>query len=343
MLLTEFDYHLPKELIAQKPMESRSSSRLFFYDRKTGERRHLHFSDITEIFGQNDVLVLNKSRVIPARIRMDSKEIFLLEKISSSGTTHLWKCLARKGSFFREGRTFSFPDGTTGVIQKCEEGGVREVEFSSPDFQGFICRYGEMPLPPYIHEKIDDPERYQTVYAKEEGSVAAPTAGFHFTPEIMKELKGKGVVMGFVTLHVGLGTFQPVKTDLVEDHEMHEEWFSLNKETADSLNTAKEKGKEITAVGSTSLRTLESSIEKKNVLRASSGKTDLFLYPPAEFHFADHLITNFHLPKSTLIMLIASFLSPGKTDGIRIVRDLYEEAIGEKYRFFSFGDAMLIW
>ncbi|MBI5413963.1 tRNA preQ1(34) S-adenosylmethionine ribosyltransferase-isomerase QueA [Candidatus Peregrinibacteria bacterium] len=341
MELSQFDFFLPEERIAQHPLAHRDESHLLYYDRGKKKITHKKFKDVLSLFGKNDVLVLNNSRVIPARIRIQEKEILLLEKLLPS-SENIWKCMVRKGKFFQIGMTFTFGDGTEIKVKHIEENGLRHIQFRSSHFQKFLEHFGEMPTPPYIHEKLENSERYQTVYAKNDGSVAAPTAGLHFTPELLEKLRENGVQIEYVTLHVGAGTFLPVKTENITDHKMHSEWFSLSEETATRLQEAKNSGKKITAVGSTALRTLESCAEN-GILMPKTGKTELFLSPPAKFQVVDHLLTNFHLPRSTLIMLVAAFLSPQKTDGIQIVKDIYEEAIREKYRFYSFGDATLIW
>ncbi len=344
MKLSEFDFDLPSEHIAQKPCKDRSSSRLFFYDRKRQSIEHKKFTDILDVFGPNDVLVMNDSRVIPARIAFGKKEILLIKQIQNT-SENTWECMVRGGKFFTPDRILKFDDHTTAIVKKVKEDGRRHIAFSTLDFDTFLKKYGKMPTPPYIQKKLKASEQYQTVYAKKKGSVAAPTAGFHFTQNILKKLKKKGVQIEFVTLHVGPGTFLPVKTENVEDHHMHSEYLELNDQVAERLNIAKKAGKKITAVGSTSLRTLESclGIDSNQSLTAQTKKTNLFLSPPAKFHFVDHLLTNFHLPKSTLIMLVAAFLDPEGTSGVQKAQKLYQEAIKGKYRFYSFGDAMLIW
>jgi len=349
MQLSEFDFALPEKLIAQHPLADRSASRLLQYDRKKAALTHGKFADLLELLGANNVLVLNESRVLPARILWENKEIFLAEPLpqtkenSGNAQTVHWKCLVRPGKFFQVGRELQFPDGTTAEVVEIFPDGLREVLFRSANFERFLEKFGQVPLPPYIHEKLADPERYQTVYARETGSVAAPTAGLHFTPELLEKLKNKGVQIEYLTLHVGLGTFLSVKTENIAEHQMHAEFFSIAPAVMVRLNAAKKAGKRITAVGTTSLRTLESSAKNsQNELKIASGKTDLFLYPPAPFHFVDQLLTNFHLPKSTLLMLVSAFLDPDGMRGIQKMHELYQAAIAEKYRFFSFGDAMLI-
>lgn len=343
MNVEEFDFDLPAELIAQQPLPERSSSRLLYYNRNRKAFDHRTFTEIAEILDENCVLVLNNSRVLRARIPIENAEIFLLEPLLEKPQN--WKCLVRKSKTFPVGKEISFPDGTTLTIMTVYPNGTRAVHFKTENFSEFLEKYGEMPIPPYIHEKLSDADRYQTVYAKENGSVAAPTAGLHFTPDLLEKLQKKGVQIEYVTLHVGLGTFLPVKSTAVEAHVMHSESFFLAPEVATRLSSAKQAGKKIIAVGSTALRTLETCARRSvqaGQLHSGSGKTNLFLYPPASFGFVDGLLTNFHLPKSTLIMLVAAFLAPGTFEGIETVKKLYREAVNKEYRFFSFGDAMLI-
>lgn len=302
------------------------------------------FAEIATRFGANDLLVFNRSKVIPARLRLPGKrEIFLSEQVS--GLT--WKCLVRPGKKFLAGTVAEFADGSTARVVDTTEDGLRLIEFApaQDDFWAFVDCCGEMPLPPYIARETDaaDAERYQTVYADRPGSVAAPTAGLHFSDELLDQLRQRGVQTEFVTLHVGLGTFLPVKTDNIAEHHMHAEVYEIESETAERINAAKASGKQLTAVGSTSLRTLESASEGDGCIKSGSGKTEIFLYPPAEFWIIDHFLTNFHLPKSTLMMLVAAFASPGKTDGIELAKAVYAEAIAKKFRFFSYGDATLWW
>lgn len=340
MKTADFDFDLPEELIAQTPPKNRSGARLFVIHRDTKKREHKQFEDICDTFGKNDVLVFNKSKVIPARIAWENKEIF----VSKPTSNNAWECLVRPGKKFRTGTEFSLPNGATGKVITEKENGLREIsfEYTEKNFSEFLEKVGKIPLPPYMKREPEktDSERYQTIYAEEKGSVAAPTAGLHFTEEILQKLKEKGVQICFVTLHVGLGTFLPVKADNIEEHEMHSEWYEIDEETAKIINTAKKEGKKITTVGSTALRTLESAVQNGEV-KSGSGETNLFLYPPAEFTIVDHFFTNFHLPKSTLLMLISAFASPGKTDGIDLAMQVYEEAVEKEYRFFSYGDATL--
>lgn len=344
MKTSDFDFSLPKELIAQSPCADRKKARLYFYDRATQEQKDLHFSDIGDILSDTDVLVCNKSRVIPARISLSgSSEIFLSEQESKN----TWRCLVRPGKKFLPGGEVKFSDGSTAKVLSVGNDGLRIIRFFPKEktFFSFLDQVGKIPLPPYIKREADesDKQRYQTVYSDSAGSVAAPTAGLHFTDDILDTLKKKGVQIEFVTLHVGIGTFLPVKSEDVSGHQMHSEWYEIDPETAERLNAAKKSGKHVTAVGSTSLRTLESAASEDGLLKNLSGKTDIFLYPSAKFFFVDHFLTNFHLPKSTLFMLLSAFLSPQKTDGIQIAKEAYKDAIEKKYRFFSYGDASMWW
>ena len=335
----DFYYDLPQERIAQVPLKDRSKSRLLDFDKNTGEVRHRIFEDIVEDFGENDVLILNNTRVLPARMfgvkeETGAKIEILLTKRMDLRT---WEVMAKPAKRLKKGSRVRFSDWLCAeVIQEHEEG-LRILEFEYEGvFEEIIDEIGTMPLPPYIREKLSDQERYQTVYSKVKGSSAAPTAGLHFTPEILLELKNKGVQIEYVTLHVGLGTFRPVKAESIFDHTMHKEYFEIAEDVKNRLNEAKKNGKRIVCVGTTSVRTLESSANIINNLDRDSGWTDIFIYPSYEFKFVDAMITNFHLPESTLIMMISAFA------GKNYIMDAYEEAIKEKYRFFSFGDAMYI-
>ncbi len=341
MLKSDFYYDLPKELIAQTPIEPRNASRLMTLERDTGAVGHHQFTDLFELLRPGDLLVLNDSRVLPARIlgtlegdREKPMEFLLLEQKRQD----VWEVLVRPGKRARVGARFSFGDGllhaeVLGIL----EGGNRLVQFEQEgNFYHTLERIGQMPLPPYITEKLEDPERYQTVYSKELGSAAAPTAGLHFTTEMLDELRAKGIKTAFVTLHVGLGTFRPVKEDDINDHKMHAEHIYLPQETADLINQTKQEGGRVIAVGTTSCRTLEAIGQKGLPLHAWEGYTDIFLYPGKAFVVIDGLITNFHLPESTLIMLVSAFA------GREQVLAAYQEAVRERYRFFSFGDAMFI-
>jgi len=345
MNLHDFYYNLPAELIAQHPSEKRDTSRLMYLNKTTGEIRHKTFRDILGFFEAGDCLILNDTKVIPARLFTQripdgaEIEVFLLRPTDNSNT---WECLVKPGKKMKTGTKVEI-DGINGEVLSVLESGNRIIHFDfSGDFMDKIKEIGQIPLPPYIHEKQDDYGRYQTVYAKYDGSVAAPTAGLHFTDDLLNELRNKGVQIGFITLHVGLGTFRPVKTEKIEDHHMHSEIFVLPQETADIINKTKESGHMVTAVGTTCTRTLETvgcrlNLTKENFkLCAMSGETDIFISPPYEFKVIDRLITNFHLPESTLIMLVSALA------GRENVINAYNEAVKERYRFFSFGDAMFI-
>ncbi|MBO4392693.1 MAG: tRNA preQ1(34) S-adenosylmethionine ribosyltransferase-isomerase QueA [Clostridia bacterium] len=345
MDLKDFYYDLPQELIAQHPAEKRDMSRLMFLDKKSGEIRHGTFRDILNMFVPGDCLILNDSRVIPARLfakRISDGaeiEVFLLRPLDNNNT---WECLVKPGKKMKKGTRINIR-GIDAEVTEVFDSGNRAVHFEfDGDFKEKLNEIGQIPLPPYIHEKQDDYGRYQTVYAKYDGSVAAPTAGLHFTEELLDELRNKGVEIGFVTLHVGLGTFRPVKEEKIEDHKMHSEFFILPEKTAEIINKAKRDGRRVTAVGTTCTRTLETAGNRLNIskerfnLTEMAGETDIFIYPPYEFKVIDRLITNFHLPESTLIMLVSALA------GRENVLNAYKEAVKEKYRFFSFGDAMFI-
>ncbi len=340
MQLNDFDFCLPDDLIAQEPLPERESSRLLVLNRKTGEVLHRSFPDIFSYLHAGDALVLNDTRVIPARLLGQKKgsgglaEILLLHRRSATS----WEALVRPGRRLRVGAEIIFGNGELKavVMQELAEG-RRLVEFSFDGiFEEILDRLGEMPLPPYIKKRLVDRERYQTVYAREEGSAAAPTAGLHFTSELLEEAKRKGVSIVFLTLHVGLGTFRPVQVNDIHQHRMHSEYYQLSPEAADELNSCRQKGGRLFAVGTTSCRVLESLADSSGVVHAGSGWTDIFIYPGYRFKAVDVLLTNFHLPKSTLLMLVSAFA------GQENVLNAYDEAVGERYRFFSFGDAMLI-
>ena len=341
MLKKDFWYDLPKELIAQEPADPRDSARLLCLGRKDGHIEHHIFHDLPDFLKPGDLLVVNNSKVLPARL-VGTKvptgavcEILLLHQVK--GDT--WECLAKPGKRLQPGTTVSFGDGTlTATIESTMEDGNKYVTFhyDTETLYEKLDEFGKMPLPPYITKQLEDQSQYQTVYAKELGSAAAPTAGLHFTPELMDTLQKKGVNIAEVTLHVGLGTFRPVKEDDISDHKMHTEWYSVSPETAQKINDTHAAGHRVIAVGTTSCRTLESVAAKYGDIRACSGDTDIFLYPGVEFHCIDGLITNFHLPESTLIMLVSAFC------GYENTMHAYKIAVEEKYRFFSFGDAMLI-
>ena len=341
MQLKDFYYDLPKELIAQDPLKDRSSSRLMLMDADTGKIDHRIFKDIPEFLNSGDCLVINETKVIPARLYGTKKdtgalvEILLLKRLSESD----WECLVKPGKKARTGAELVFKEGLlTGMITGVREDGNRIISF---EFDGIweeiLDELGQMPLPPYITHKLEDKTRYQTVYAKNEGSAAAPTAGLHFTPALLEEIEKKGVKIARITLHVGLGTFRPVKEENILDHHMHSEYFEISRQAADTINGARAAGGRIICVGTTSVRTLESSSTDEGIVLAGSGETEIFIYPGYEFKACDCLITNFHLPESTLLMLVSAFSSREK------VLAAYEEAIKERYRFFSFGDAMFLY
>ena len=341
MQLKDFYYDLPKELIAQDPLKDRSSSRLMLMDADTGKIDHRIFKDIPEFLNSGDCLVINETKVIPARLYGTKKdtgalvEILLLKRLSESD----WECLVKPGKKARTGAELVFKEGLlTGMITGIREDGNRIISF---EFDGIweeiLDELGQMPLPPYITHKLEDKTRYQTVYAKNEGSAAAPTAGLHFTPALLEEIEKKGVKIARITLHVGLGTFRPVKEENILDHHMHSEYFEISRQAADTINGARAAGGRIICVGTTSVRTLESSSTDEGIVLAGSGETEIFIYPGYKFKACDCLITNFHLPESTLLMLVSAFSSREK------VLAAYEEAIKERYRFFSFGDAMFLY
>ncbi len=340
MNVSDFNYELPEELIAQDPLDKRSESRLMILSKNTGEVTHKHFYDITEYLNSGDCLVINNTKVIPARLYGNKEdtgaviEILLLKRVDAA----TWECLTRPGKKARSGARIVFGDGLlTGEIIDVIEEGNRLIRFEYEGiFEEILDKLGEMPLPPYITHKLQDKNRYQTVYAKYDGSAAAPTAGLHFTPELLREIKDMGVGIAEVTLHVGLGTFRPVKVENVSDHHMHSEYYEINKEACDIINSTKANGKRVVSVGTTSTRTIESAADKDGYLTPKKGDTDIFIYPGYEFKVIDALITNFHLPESTLIMLVSALA------GRENVLAAYDEAVKEKYRFFSFGDAMLI-
>lgn len=340
MKTSDFYYDLPKELIAQDPLEDRSSSRLLVLHRKSGRVEHRVFTDIVEYLRPGDCLVRNNTKVIPARLygtRVDTGatiELLLLKRMEND----VWETLVKPGKKARQGAVISFGDGIlTGEIVDVKEDGNRLIQFRYEGiFEEILDQLGQMPLPPYITHTLKDKNRYQTVYAKYEGSAAAPTAGLHFTEELFQKLEEKGVLVANVTLHVGLGTFRPVKVDDVSKHHMHTEFYQVTKEEADKINKAKQAGGRIVCVGTTSCRTIESAADENGVLKPGQGDTDIFIYPGYSFKMMDVLITNFHLPESTLLMLVSALA--GKEQVMRV----YEEAVQERYRFFSFGDAMII-
>lgn len=340
MKTSDFYYDLPKELIAQDPLEDRSSSRLLHLSMKDGSVEHRHFTDILDYLKKGDCLVINDTRVIPARLYGYKEEtgalieILLLKRREND----IWECLVKPGKKARPGARITFGNGIlTGEITDIVEEGNRLIQFHYEGiFEEILDQLGEMPLPPYITHKLQDKNRYQTVYAKHDGSAAAPTAGLHFTEELLEKVKEKGVNIAHVTLHVGLGTFRPVKVDDVEQHHMHSEFYMVEEDQAKLINDTKKQGGRVISVGTTSCRTLESAADENGILRAGSGWTEIFIYPGYRFKMIDGLITNFHLPESTLMMLVSALA------GKERIMAAYEEAVQERYRFFSFGDAMFI-
>lgn len=339
MKKSDFYFELPPELIAQTPLLQRDSSRLLCLDKTTGQLEHRRFKDILEYIQPGDCLVMNDSRVIPARLfgarpTGGGVEVVLLRDLGEGK----WECLTKPGRKTQPGTKIHFGNGELSAeVVDALEGGNKVLAFQYEGiFLEVLERLGKMPLPPYIKEELQDKERYQTVYSKDPGSAAAPTAGLHFTPELLETLKGRGVELAFLTLHVGLGTFRPVKEENIEDHPMHSEFCAVSPETADKVNRTKARGGRVIAVGTTSSRTLESFTDENGVLQATSGWTDIFIYPGYRFKAVDALITNFHLPESTLIMLVSALA--GRENVLRA----YETAVQERYRFFSFGDAMFI-
>jgi S-adenosylmethionine:tRNA ribosyltransferase-isomerase len=338
--VSDFDYELPEELIAQTPIDKRDESRLLVYHPKSKRIEHRIFRDIIEYIFPGDCLVINDTKVIPARLlghREDTggkMEFVLLRREEED----IWRVLVKPGKRAQKGTRFVFGNGLlkAEVLGVTDDGGRTVRFFFDGVFEEVLDKVGLMPLPPYIHHKLKDPGRYQTVYAKYSGSAAAPTAGLHFTPELLKKLEDRGAVIARVTLHVGLGTFRPVKVDNIQDHVMHEEVYAVPQESAEKINAAKRAGKRIIAVGTTSLRTLESVADENGLVRPGKGETDLFIYPGYRFKTVDALITNFHLPKSTLLMLVCALA------GREEMLEVYKEAVTKRYRFFSFGDAMFI-
>ena len=346
MLVSEFDYKLPENLIAQMPADKRDTSRMMVLNRANHTIEHKHFYDIVDYLDDNTLLVLNNTKVLPARLYGTKEtgakiEVFLLE--SQEGK--IWSCLIRPSKRVKSGNIIKISDELSAkVVQRLEDDGEWLVELIfNGDLFDILHKVGNLPLPPYIERKLQteeiknfDKERYQTVYAEDEGSVAAPTAGLHFTKEILKKLKDKGVEIAYVTLNVGLGTFRPVKCENILDHKMHSETFEISQETADIINKAKSKGKKLVAVGTTTVRTLETAYQKYGEIKACHDHSELFIYPPYEFKVVDKLITNFHLPKSTLLMLVSAFA------GKDFIFNAYKDAVKNSYRFFSYGDCMFI-
>lgn len=340
MKTSDFYFDLPQELIAQDPLEDRSSSRLLVLDRKSGEIRHEIFKDIVHYLNPGDCLVVNDTKVIPARlfgnkVGTDAKiEVLLLKRKENN----IWETLVKPGKKAKPGTKISFGEGLLmGEVIDVVEEGNRLIQFSYEGvFEEILDQLGQMPLPPYITHQLKDKNRYQTVYAKNDGSAAAPTAGLHFTPELLEEIRKKGIQIAHVTLHVGLGTFRPVKVEDVTEHHMHSEFYVVEEDQAHIINETKKNGGKVISVGTTSCRTLESATDENGVLKAGSGWTEIFIYPGYQFKMIDHLITNFHLPESTLLMLVSALA--GKEN----IMNAYETAVKERYRFFSFGDAMFI-
>lgn len=340
MKSSDFNFYLPEELIAQQPLEKRDESRLMVLNKKTGDIEHKKFYNILEYLNKGDTLVLNNTRVLPARLIGEKEEtggkieFLLLKRISKDK----WEVLAKPGKSAREGRKFTFGSGMlkAEVIEVLESGNRIIKFFYKGIFEEVLDELGQMPLPPYIHKILEDKERYQTVYSREKGSAAAPTAGLHFTNELIKSIEDKGINIAYLTLHVGLGTFRPVKVENIEEHEMHSEFYMISKENAEIINETKKRGNKVISVGTTSTRTLETIADNNGMVKESSGWTNIFIYPGYKFKVVDNLITNFHLPESTLIMLVSTLA--GKEN----VLNAYNEAVKEKYRFFSFGDGMFI-
>ena len=339
MKTSDFDYNLPEELIAQTPIKDRDHSRLLVMDRKTGELEHKVFTDIIDYLNPGDVLVINNTKVLPARLighKVDTDAVIEVLMLKDLGDD-TWECLTKPARRVKIGTIVKFSDELSAKCIYEGEDGIRHYKFIyNGIFLEILDRLGEMPLPPYIHKKLKDKDRYQTVYAKELGSAAAPTAGLHFTKDLLKKIKEKGILIEEITLHVGLGTFRPVEVEDVYNHKMHSEFYTMSKETANALNKAKEDNRRIISVGTTTTRTLETIMNLYGEFKECSGWTDIFIYPGYKFKAIDALITNFHLPKSTLVMLVSAFSTKEN------ILNAYNEAVKEKYRFFSFGDAMFI-
>lgn len=335
---SDFYYDLPEDLIAQTPADPRDSSRLLVYDRGSDTVRHEVFKNVTDYLNAGDVLVINNTRVLPARLCAHTEnggavEVLLLKRYNAD----TWEVLVKPGKKCRKGKKLEISDELSLTVEDVTPSGERIVKFAyNGVFEEILDKLGSMPLPPYIKAKLKDKNRYQTVYAKTDGSAAAPTAGLHFTPELLQNLKAKGVLIAEVLLHVGLGTFRPVKEDIITDHEMHSEYYEVGAEAAEIINSAKREGRRIVAVGTTSVRTLESAADENGFLKPKKGETKIFIYPPYKFKCIDALITNFHLPESTLIMLVSALA------GREFILEAYKKAVNEKYRFFSYGDCMFI-
>ena len=339
MKTQDFYYNLPERLKAQTPLKDRTSSRLLILDKKTGNIEHKHFKDIIEYLNPGDTLVLNNTRVIPARIFGHKEgytgkiEVLMLKDLGAN----TWECLVKPGKNAKVGQSIVFSEKLKGKVLDILEEGIRKIQFIYEGvFNEILDEIGAMPLPPYITEKLEDKERYQTVYSKIQGSAAAPTAGLHFTEELLEDIKNKGINIAYVTLHVGLGTFRPVKVEDVETHKMHSEYYEIDEATCNIINETKQRGNKVICVGTTSCRVLESASEEDGILKPKQEETSIFIYPGYKFKVVDNLITNFHLPESTLIMLVSALA--GKEN----IMNAYNEAVKEEYRFFSFGDAMYI-
>ena len=339
MKTDDFDYYLPEELIAQTPLDKRDTSKLMVIDKKTNKIEHKHFTDIINYLKEGDVLVLNDTKVMPARLygtKTDTNafiEVLMLKNIKED----IWECLTKPAKRIKIGTIIKFSDKLKAECIEIKDEGIRIFKFIYDGiFYEILDELGEMPLPPYIHEKLKDKDRYQTVYAKNIGSAAAPTAGLHFTDELMEKIKEKGIIIKYITLHVGLGTFRPVSVEDVTKHKMHSEFYTMDKDTANILNKAKKENRRIISVGTTTTRTLETIMKKYNEFKECSGWTDIFIYPGYKFEAINCLITNFHLPKSTLIMLVSAFSTKD------LIMKSYNEAVKNNYRFFSFGDSMFI-
>lgn len=337
---SDFNFYLPEELIAQTPIKQRDHSRLLVLDKKTGELEHKHFYDIVDYLNKGDCLVINDTKVLPARlygIKEDTKalvEILLLKRIDDKR----WEILAKGGKKTKAGTNIIFKENLlSGKIVEVKEDGNRVIEFNfNGIFEEILDSLGEMPLPPYIYEKLDDKNRYQTIYATNVGSAAAPTAGLHFNDELLNKIQKKGVAIARLTLHIGLGTFRPVKAEYLSEHKMHSEYYELKEEEANKINEAKKSGHRVISVGTTSTRTLETIVDENGMVKAQNGWTEIFIFPPYKFKVVDSLVTNFHLPESTLIMLVSALAGKDK------VMNAYNVAVENRYRFFSFGDAMII-
>jgi len=336
--LKDFYFELPQELVAQEPLKNRSASRLLTLNRNNGDTTHKNFTDIIDLLNPNDCLVINNTKVMPARLFGKTEKGNVVEfLLLQNSDAKIWEVLVRPGKWARIGEKLSFGDLLQGEIIDINEDGNRFIKFDyNGNFENILDALGEMPLPPYIHRKLEDKDRYQTVYASELGSAAAPTAGLHFTNQLLDNIKQKGVSIAYVTLHVGLGTFRPVSVENIKEHKMHSEYYILENSQADIMNTARQNGGRVVACGTTSMRTLESCCDNDGKIIASSGYTDIFIYPGYTFKAVDALITNFHMPESTLVMLVSAFSTRD------YIMQAYSQAIKERYRFFSFGDSMFI-